>query len=93
MLAKQRKRETIVTDQTVIGVAELFKQQLNINVPGRETDLIEEGLIDSLMLVELIMHLERQYGITVAFEDIDLENFKSIKAIEEYIAGRTKAVS
>jgi acyl carrier protein len=82
-----------VADHTVSGVAELFQQQLNIKIPSNETDLIEEGLIDSLMLVELIMHLEREYGITVAFEDIDLDNFKSINAIEQFVATRMKATA
>ncbi|MFC1578944.1 acyl carrier protein [Pseudomonadota bacterium] len=75
-----------MADQAVRGVAELFQKNLNINVTDNDTDLIEEGLIDSLILVELIMHLEKQYSITVAFEDIDLENFKSINAIEEFVS-------
>ena len=80
-----------VANHTVDGVAELFQKQLNIKIPSNETDLIEEGLIDSLMLVELIMHLEREYGITVAFEDIDLDNFRSISAIEQFVGTRMKA--
>ena len=82
-----------MTNHAVSGVAELFQQQLNINIPSKETDLIDEGLLDSLMLVELIMHLERKYEITVAFEDIDLENFKNINAIEKFVAQRMKNTS
>lgn len=78
-------------NQAVEGIAELFRQQLNINVASDETDLIEEGLIDSLMLVELIMHLEQQYGISVAFEDFEIDNFRTIKAIEEYVSRRLAA--
>ena len=74
-----------VGERTVDRVATLFLRHLNINVPNEETDLIEEGLLDSLVLVELIMALENEFGITVEFEDFSLDNFRSINAIEQYI--------
>jgi len=76
-------------EDAVKAITELFQQELNIMVPSPDTDLIEEGLIDSLMLVSLIMHLESQYGITVAFEDIDLDNFRTVNAIEHFVSSRT----
>ncbi len=72
----------------VKGITELFQQELNIKVSSPDTDLIEEGLIDSLMLVTLIMHLESEYGITVAFEDIELDNFRTVNAIEQFVSSR-----
>ena len=76
-------------EDAVTAITELFQKELNIKVPSSDTDLIEEGLLDSLMLVSLIMHLESQYGITVAFEDIELDNFRTVNAIEHFVSSRT----
>ncbi|KAA1193384.1 acyl carrier protein [Pseudohalioglobus sediminis] len=78
-----------VTVEAINGITDLFEQQLNIRVPSSDTDLIETGLIDSLMLVELIMHLEREFNISVAFEDIDLDNFRTVNAIEQFVKQRS----
>ena len=39
------------TEDAVKGITELFQQELSIKVPSPDTDLIEEGMMDSLMLV------------------------------------------
>ena len=71
---------------TVKNITGLFRDSLNIEVPSPDTDLIEEGLLDSLMLVDLLMHLEQGYDITVSLDDLELDNFRSIEAIEQFIA-------
>ncbi len=70
------------------GILNLFRDNLNIDVASTDTDLIDEGLLDSLMLVELLMHLEQQYQISVAIEDLELENFRTIGSIERFINSR-----
>ena len=66
----------------------LFRDSLNINVASQDTDLIDEGLLDSLMLVDLLMYLERDYRITIDIGDLDVDNFRTILAIESFIARR-----
>ena len=73
------------------GIANLFRDSLNIDVSSADTDLIDEGLLDSLMLVELLMHLEQQYQISIGIEDLELENFRTIRSIEQFIDSRQAA--
>jgi len=70
------------------SVEMLFRDSLNINVASQDTDLIDEGLLDSLMLVDLLMYLERDYRITIDIGDLDVDNFRTILAIESFIARR-----
>jgi acyl carrier protein len=44
------------------------------------TDLHSEGL-DSLMLMQLILLLEREFTVAITPEDLDRENFSSITNI------------
>ena len=47
-------------------------------------DLFEHGL-DSLNLLRLIIELEEEIGIFVDLDDLDYENFSTIKNMREYI--------
>ncbi len=51
--------------------------------------LIENGVLTSLQTVELVMFLEDRFGITVEDEELDEENFGSIVAITNLVAGKT----
>ena len=58
-----------------------FVDKLQIEIPSPDTDLLETGVLDSLGFVELLLHLEQAFGITVALEQIDLQNFRSLERI------------
>ena len=68
--------ETLAND-----IAEIFSQNLHIEVPSHDFDLFTAGILDSLQLVELLFQLEEQFGIQIPLGEIDLENFRSIDSI------------
>ena len=70
-------------------IAGIFAGVLNIDVPDAETDLFESGVLDSLAFVELLLHLEREFGIAASVDDLELENFKTIAHIAEFVQART----
>jgi methoxymalonate biosynthesis acyl carrier protein len=51
--------------------------------------LIENGVLTSLQTVELVMFMEDRFGIMVEDEELNEENFGSIKAIAELVASKT----
>jgi acyl carrier protein len=52
---------------------------------GDETSLLDEGIIDSTGVLELITFLEDQFGITVEDDEILPENLDSVKKITVYV--------
>jgi len=56
--------------------------------PGAVDDLFEMGALDSFALVDFVTVLEEHCGITVPDPDISPANFRSIEAIERYVAAR-----
>jgi methoxymalonate biosynthesis acyl carrier protein len=72
------------------GVTEQVKQillrELNIEVPSEQADLIESGLIDSLALVELLVAIEREFGVSFELEELEPDNFRSVSRIAELVA-------
>lgn len=47
--------------------------------------LVDDGILDSLILVELISTLSMEYGITIPYEEIIPDNFNSIDAISDMV--------
>ena len=53
---------------------------------GSDDSFLEHGIIDSTGILELVSHLEETYGIEVADEELNPDNFDSINKIAAYLA-------
>lgn len=51
-----------------------------------DTNLIEAGIIDSMSLLRLIFFLESCYRIEVPLDNLDPENFQSLRAIDAFLS-------
>lgn len=67
-------------------IALLFSEKLNMNVPAVDTDLLDTGLVDSLAFVDLLVHLEKEFGIKISLADLEMDNFRCISKIAEFVA-------
>jgi acyl carrier protein len=55
---------------------------------GPDTALMENGILDSTGLVQLIMFLESTFGIEVADSDVVPETFATPNAIAAFVAAK-----
>jgi len=46
----------------------------------------EAGVLDSISILELVVALEREFGIEVAGEDVRPENFQDMPSLAQFIA-------
>jgi len=60
-------------------------EKVNVEVPSVDTDLLETGILDSMTLVELIMHIEETFGITITLKDIEFDRLRSVARIAELV--------
>ena len=65
----------------------LGKYISNPDVDG-DLDLFASGMVSSLYAMQLVLFIEKEYGIQVANEDLDYENFNSVNAITGFIEHR-----
>lgn len=56
-----------------------------------DQDIFESGIVNSIFAVELVVFIEKQFGITIENEDLDLANFASIEAIAKFVARKNGA--
>lgn len=69
-------------------IVRLFADRLNLDVPSGGTDLFDAGALDSMAFVELLAHLEREFGIAVSLQDLEMDNFRTIERIAGFVAAR-----
>ena len=69
-------------------ISALFAKQFHLQVPSPETDLIGTGYLDSLMFVEFLAQLEEEFGIQVSHDDLELDRFRTISLIADFVAAK-----
>jgi len=51
-------------------------------------DLLSEGIIDSLGILKLTGFIEKAFGIKIADEDMEPENFRNLNSLKEFIESK-----
>ncbi|WP_433802916.1 acyl carrier protein [Actinomycetospora sp. CA-084318] len=72
-------------DETVRRVHEVIEREVHVDVGTPDTDLVEEGLLDSLALVSLIVALEAEFGVIVDLDEFDPDDFRTVSAMAAYV--------
>ena len=72
-------------------IAQLFTEQMSIEVPTEDTDLLDGGILDSLKFVELLVQLEQRFGTQVNLNEFEPENFRSIDRIAQFVVQQASA--
>ena len=81
-----------MTSETEKNVKETITSFIlnSINIAGLDDDdnLFETGIVNSLFAVQLMIYIEKTFGIEVTTDDLDIENFKSINATTSFVIKR-----
>jgi D-alanine--poly(phosphoribitol) ligase subunit 2 len=71
-------------------IRKVLGNDLGLDIPSAETDLLEAGILDSMSFVELVLQLENKFGIRVNFEDVDFGDFRTVEKIADFVASRSR---
>lgn len=58
-----------------------------------DEDIFALGFVNSLLAIQLVIFVEKEFGVAVEDEDLDLDNFRSVDAIAHLIERKTAAVA
>jgi len=53
-----------------------------------DTSFLKEGIIDSLGIIELVSFVEKEFGISVADQELLPSNFDSVARLTAYISAK-----
>ncbi len=53
-----------------------------------DDDLLGEGIIDSLGILQLVAFIEEKFNVAIPDEDVVIENFISVEALSNYLESK-----
>ncbi|MCI0470330.1 MAG: hypothetical protein L0Y73_01580 [Candidatus Aminicenantes bacterium] len=57
-----------------------------------DEDIFARGLINSLFVMQLVLYIEKEFDIVCQGEDLDMDNFRSINKINDFVSRKQMAV-
>ena len=73
-------------DQTQAKIKEFLSRFFKNHDLQPEEDIFALGFVNSLLAMQLVAFVEKEFGVRVEDEDLDLDNFRSIQAISNLVA-------
>ena len=78
--------QTTDQTQTQAKIKEFLSRFFKNHDLQPEEDIFALGFVNSLLAMQLVAFVEKEFGIQVGDEDLDLDNFRSIQAISNLVA-------
>ena len=73
-------------------IADIFVERFETKLASHEIDLLETGIVDSVRIVELVLEIEQRFGVSLPFEELEIEDFRTVPRLAERIARTTPAL-
>ncbi|MES1242926.1 MAG: acyl carrier protein [Acidobacteriota bacterium] len=78
-------------DQTQSKIKEFLSRFFKNHDLQPEEDIFALGFVNSLLAMQLVAFVEKEFGVRVEDDDLDLDNFRSINAISSLVAKKSGA--
>lgn len=66
-------------------VTRLIAEKLLLEISSPQDDLLSSGAIDSLSLIQLLVHLEEHFGVRIPLDELEIEDLRSVQSIARLI--------
>lgn len=73
---------------TLRTVTALLERLLPADAIDADTDIFATGMVNSLLSLQIINLLEQTFGLEVGEDDLDIENFSSIRNMTRFVLGK-----
>lgn len=83
----------MTTDSTKAKLREFLGRFLRNYDLAEDDDFFALGFVNSLLAMQLVAFVEKDFRITVEDEDLDLDNFRTINAIAALVERKQNAAT
>lgn len=70
-----------ILDEARTKIREFVLKYVRDNDLEDGEDMFELGYVNSLFAMQLVLFVEKEFGVTISREELDFNNFRSIDAI------------
>jgi D-alanine--poly(phosphoribitol) ligase subunit 2 len=80
------------SDHDLCGaIRELLAKKLLIQLDSPDADLLAAGILDSLALVQLLLHLEERFAVKIPLETLEIDDLRSLTSIARLVENQLRA--
>jgi acyl carrier protein len=72
-------------EQTLLA---FLRERFGVEPPSADTNLIEGGILDSMMFVDLIVFIEERFGVVAGLDDLEIDNFSTVARMARFVTER-----
>jgi len=72
-------------EQTLLA---FLREQFGVEPSSADANLIEGGILDSMMFVDLIVFIEERFGVVAELDDLEIENFATVAGMARFVIER-----
>ncbi|MEU9235786.1 acyl carrier protein [Streptomyces subrutilus] len=72
-------------------IAEYLSRFIPVQDLKDDQDIFELSFVSSMFAMQLVSFVEHEFGITVENEDLELEYFRSISALDAFVSRKLSA--
>lgn len=66
-------------------IINLMADKLEVQVPSVETDLFDDGSLDSLSYVRLVVEMQREFDIQISLAQVDVDHFRTVEQMSDLL--------
>lgn len=78
-------------NSTATAIRQLLSEKLMVEVDSPDADLLNAGILDSLALVQLLLHLEELFGVKIPLNELEIDDLRSISSIAKMVENQRVA--
>lgn len=71
--------------ELTVSIRTLVSDVVDLDDESQYDDLIASGRLDSLRLIELIVVIEQELGVSISLDTLDIESFRSVDSIAQLV--------
>ena len=66
-------------------ITRILLERFHVRLESAKIDLLETKVLDSVRIVDLVLELEQRFGVELPFEELEIEDFRTVGGLAERI--------
>ncbi|MEU6371382.1 acyl carrier protein [Streptomyces sp. NPDC046931] len=74
------------------AIREFIIENISESTVGDDEDIFERGLVRSMFVMQLVLFVEQEFGVSITGEDLQFDNFRTVDRIDELVSRKLATV-
>ena len=87
----EQTMETAASEERKVRIRKFLERFFRNREIGDDEDIFALGFVNSLLAMQLVQFLEKEFGVTIEDDDLDLDNFRTVNNLDALVERKKAA--